>query len=138
MGAALTQRPELFKAVVCGVPLLDMLRYHLSGSGKTWISEYGDPAIAEELKILSAYSPLQHVKKGVKYPALLMMSADHDDRVDPFHARKFSAAVQAASPDTVTWLRIEAHAGHGGADQVAKNIESSADQLAFLRAQLGL
>lgn len=138
VGAAMTQHPELYGAVICAVPLLDMERYTLYGSGKTWISEYGDPAVPEELKILSAYSPLQHVQKGVKYPALLMMSADHDDRVDPFHARKFSAAVQAASPDTVSWLRIEANAGHGGADQVAKNIESSADQLAFLRAQLGL
>ncbi len=138
VGAAMTQRPELYGAVICAVPLLDMERYHLYGSGKTWIPEYGDPEKPEELAVLSAYSPQQHVKKGVVYPALLMMSADHDDRVDPFHARKFSAAVQAASPNTVSWLRIEANAGHGGSDQVAKAIESSADQVAFLRAQLGL
>lgn len=138
VGTAMTQRPELYGAVICAVPLLDMERYHLYGSGKTWIPEYGDPEKPEELAILSAYSPQQHVKKGTKYPALLMMSADHDDRVDPFHARKFSAAVQAASPDTVSWLRIEANAGHGGSDQVAKAIENSADQIAFLRAQLGL
>lgn len=138
VGAAMTQRPELYGAVICAVPLLDMERYHLYGSGKTWIPEYGDPEKPEELAILSAYSPQQHVKKGTRYPALLMMSADHDDRVDPFHARKFVAAVQAASPDTVTWLRIEANAGHGGSDQVAKAIENSADQIAFLRAQLGL
>ncbi len=138
VGAAMTQRPELFGAVICAVPLLDMERYTLYGSGKTWISEYGDPDNADELKVLQAYSPQRHVKGGARYPALLMLSADHDDRVDPFHARKFTAAVQAASPSTVSWLRIEANAGHGGADQVAKNIESSADQVAFLRAQLGL
>ncbi len=138
VGAAMTQRPDLFGAVICAVPLLDMERYTLYGSGKTWISEYGDPAVPEELAVLQSYSPQRYVKGGTKYPALLMMSADHDDRVDPFHARKFTAAVQAASPGTVSWLRIEANAGHGGADQVAKNIESSADQIAFLRAQLGL
>ena len=138
VGVAMTQRPELFHAVICAVPLLDMQRYHLYGSGKTWIPEYGDPEKPEELKTLSAYSPAAHVKAGAKYPALLMMSADHDDRVDPFHARKFVALVQAASPDTTTWLRIEANAGHGGSDQVAKAIESSADQVAFLKDQLGL
>lgn len=132
VGAAMTQRPELFGAVICAVPLLDMVRYHLYGSGKTWIPEYGDPEKPEELAVLSAYSPYQHVKTGVSYPPLLMMSADHDDRVDPFHARKFVARVQQVSPGTVSWLRIEANAGHGGADQVAKAIESSADQVAFL------
>ena len=67
-----------------------------------------------------------------------MMSSDHDDRVDPFHARKFTASMQAASPKSVSWLRIEANAGHGGADQVAKAIENSSDQVAFLMDQLGL
>ncbi|MFT3707228.1 MAG: prolyl oligopeptidase family serine peptidase [Archangium sp.] len=132
VGAAMTQHPELYGAVVCAVPLLDMERYHLYGSGKTWIPEYGDPEKPDELAVLSAYSPYQHVKAGTKYPALLMMSADHDDRVDPFHARKFVAMVQTANPDGLTWLRIEANAGHGGADQVSKAIENSADQVAFL------
>ncbi|HEY0880142.1 MAG TPA: prolyl oligopeptidase family serine peptidase, partial [Archangium sp.] len=138
VGAAMTQRPELFKAVICAVPLLDMERYHLYGSGKTWIPEYGDPEKPEELAVLKTYSPYAKIKPGTVYPSLLMMSADHDDRVDPFHARKFVAGVQAASPNTVSWLRIEANAGHGGSDQVAKAIENSADQVAFLMNQLGL
>ncbi len=137
VGVAMAQRPELFGAVICAVPLLDMERYHLYGSGKTWIPEYGDPEKPDELAVLKAYSPYHHVQAGTAYPAMLMMSADHDDRVDPFHARKFTARVQAAS-DGVAWLRIEANAGHGGADQVAKAIESSADQVAFIMAQLGV
>jgi prolyl oligopeptidase len=132
MGVALAQRPELFGAVVCAVPLLDMERYHLYGSGKTWIPEYGDPEKPDELAVISAYSPYQHVKAGTSYPPLLMLSADHDDRVDPFHARKFVARVQAANPAGLSWLRIEANAGHGGSDQVGKAIENSADQIAFL------
>ncbi|WP_241758605.1 prolyl oligopeptidase family serine peptidase [Pyxidicoccus parkwayensis] len=133
VGAAMTQRPELYGAVVCAVPLLDMVRYHLFGSGRTWIPEYGTPEKPEEFKTLYAYSPYHHVRPDVRYPALLMMSSDHDDRVDPMHARKFVAAVQnAAGNRSAALLRIEANAGHGGADQVAKQIESSADLFAFL------
>lgn len=132
-GTALTQRPELFGAVICAVPLLDMVRYHLYGSGKTWIPEYGDPEKADDFKVLHAYSPYHHIRPGAEYPPLLMMSADHDDRVDPFHARKFVAALQdAQGAHSKAWLRIEMHSGHGGADQVAKSIESSVDQIAFL------
>lgn len=137
VGAAMTQRPDLFGAVICAVPLLDMVRYPLYGSGKTWIPEYGDPEKPEEFKVLYAYSPYHHVVPGRNYPPLLMMSADHDDRVDPFHARKFVAAVQQASPvNARAWLRIEQNAGHGGSDQVAKAIESSADQVSFLLGAL--
>ncbi len=133
VGAAMTQRPELFGAVICAVPLLDMLRYHKFGSGKTWIPEYGDPEKAEDFPVLEAYSPYHHVREGVTYPQLLMMSADHDDRVDPMHARKFVARVQYATKGTSrTLLRIEMHSGHGGADQVKKNVEASADWVAFL------
>ncbi|MCY1046278.1 prolyl oligopeptidase family serine peptidase [Corallococcus sp. bb12-1] len=133
VGAAMTQRPELYGAVVCGVPLLDMVRYHLFGSGRTWVPEYGSAEDAAQFKTLYAYSPYHHVRQDVKYPALLMMSSDHDDRVDPMHARKFVAAVQNAKGNSApTLLRIEANAGHGGADQVAKAIESSADMYAFL------
>jgi prolyl oligopeptidase len=139
VGAAMTQRPDLFGAVICAVPLLDMVRYHLYGSGKTWVPEYGDPEKPDELKVLAAYSPYHHVTDGTAYPPLLMMSADHDDRVDPFHARKFVAAVQGATgAQTPVWLRIERNAGHGGADQVGKAIESSADQLAFLFGMLSV
>jgi prolyl oligopeptidase len=136
VGAAMTQRPDLFGAVVCQVPLLDMLRYHLYGSGKTWIPEYGDPDIEADFKTLAAYSPYHHVRSGVRYPPLLMLSADHDDRVDPFHARKFVAQIQRVSPNTPALLRIEANAGHGGADQVAKAIEASADMVAWLMEML--
>ncbi|WP_223755642.1 prolyl oligopeptidase family protein [Myxococcus sp. RHSTA-1-4] len=133
VGAAMTQRPELYGAVVCAVPLLDMVRYHLFGSGRTWIPEYGSAEKGEDFPTLHAYSPYHRVRADVRYPALLMMSADHDDRVDPMHARKFVAAMQNApgNPSPVL-LRIEMNAGHGGADQVAKNIESSADLYAFL------
>jgi prolyl oligopeptidase len=139
VGAAMTQHPDLFGAVICAVPLLDMVRYPLYGSGKTWVGEYGDPEKPDELKVLAAYSPYHHVTDGTAYPPLLMMSADHDDRVDPFHARKFVAAVQQATGgQTPVWLRIERNAGHSGSDQVGKAIESSADQLAFLFGMLGV
>jgi prolyl oligopeptidase len=138
VGAAMTQRPELFGAVVCAVPLLDMVRYHLFGSGKTWIPEYGTAEKPEDFRVLYAYSPYHRVRAGVRYPALLMMASDHDDRVDPLHARKFIAAVQHASQGGPSLLRIEANAGHGGADQVAKAIESSADLYAFLFQVLDL
>ena len=131
MGAAMTQRPDLFGAVLCGVPLLDMVRYHLFGSGKTWIAEYGsadDPAL---FPALLAYSPYHHVKKGARYPATLLLSADADDRVDPLHARKFAAALQWASTGGPVLLRVERNAGHGGADQVKQAVESLADAYAF-------
>jgi len=139
VGAALTQRPELYRAVICAVPLLDMVRYHLFGSGKTWVPEYGSAEKPEEFKTLFAYSPYHHVKQGVHYPALLMMSADADDRVDPMHARKMVAELQARSGGTHPILmRIEKHAGHGGADLVKQAVEQSADAYAFLMGQLGM
>jgi prolyl oligopeptidase len=139
MGAATTQRPDLWGAVVCAVPLLDMVRYHQFGSGRTWIPEYGSSEDPEQFKTLYGYSPYHRLVAGTAYPPFLMMSSDHDDRVDPLHARKFVAALRAA--DTTpgdTLLRIEANAGHGGSDQVAKAIEASADMYAFLMARLGL
>jgi prolyl oligopeptidase len=140
VGATMTQRPELFGAVVCSVPLLDMVRYHLFGAGKTWIAEYGSAEDQAQFETLFAYSPYHHVAKGKKYPALLMLSADSDDRVDPMHARKFVAAVQAATSGSTTpvLLRIEANAGHGGADMIKKNIERGVDTYAFLMHQLGM
>ncbi len=140
MGAAMTQRPELFGAVVSAVPLLDMLRFHLSGSGRTWISEYGCAEDPEAYQWLRAWSPYQHVVSDTRYPPLLMLSADHDDRVDPSHARKFVALMQAAAQNTGAvppLLRIERAAGHGGADQVAERVASSADTWAWLFYTLG-
>jgi prolyl oligopeptidase len=139
VSAAMTQAPELYRAVVCAVPLIDMIRYHLFGSGKTWIPEYGSADDPAQFKTLFAYSPYHHVKDGVKYPALLMMSSDHDDRVDPMHARKFTAFIQNASAsDRPALLRIEKNAGHGGADLVRQQVESNADMYAFLIQQLGM
>jgi prolyl oligopeptidase len=138
VGVAMTQRPELFKAVVCAVPLLDMLRYHRFGSGRTWVPEYGDPEDPRDFAVLADYSPYHHLTRGAPLPALLVMSSDHDDRVDPLHARKFVARVQALAGAPVALLRIEAHAGHGGADLVSEAVEASADQLAFLMATLGM
>lgn len=145
VGAAMTQHPEAYGAVVCGVPLLDMVRYHLFGSGKTWIAEYGSAENADEFAALYAYSPYHHVRAGTKYPPLLMMAADSDDRVDPLHARKFTAAVQwAVAPEnggqpggSPALFRVEENAGHGGGDMVKKRVASSTDIVAFLLDQLG-
>jgi len=138
VGAAMTQRPDLFGAVVCAVPLLDMLRYHLHGSGRTWIPEYGDPDSERWYPVLRAYSPLQQVTDSTDYPALLMLSADSDDRVDPMHARKFIAAIQHASRARPAVLRIERNAGHGGADLVRQQVEQAVDTYAFLLSELGV
>jgi prolyl oligopeptidase len=136
VGAALIQRPDLYKAALCDVPLLDMLRYHRFGSGKTWIEEYGSADDPDDFKALYAYSPYHHVKKGTKYPSVLMLSADSDDRVDPMHARKFTAALQDASTGGPVLLRIEKNAGHGGADLVKAAVEKIADEYAFALSEI--
>lgn len=138
VGAAMTQRPDLYRAVVCGVPLLDMVRYHLFGSGKTWIPEYGSAEDPAQFQALHAYSPYHRVAQGTAYPAMLMLAADGDDRVDPLHARKFTAAVQwaAAGQERPVIMRVERGAGHGGADRVAQTVEQYADLVAFLLWQL--
>ena len=139
VGAAMVQRPELFGAVLCGVPLLDMLRYHLHGSGKTWIGEYGSADDAAQFKALRAYSPYHNVKPNVAYPALLMLSADSDDRVDPLHARKFVAAIRHATTSTnPVLLRIDTKAGHGGGDMVKKTVAREVDVYAFLMSRFGM
>ena len=138
VGAALTQRPDLFKAVICEVPLLDMVRYHRFGSGRTWVSEYGSADKKEDFGWLYAYSPYHHVEAGTQYPAVLMSSADSDDRVDPLHARKMTAALQAASDGGPVLLRVEEKAGHGGADLVSSAVAKAVDYYAFLFDQLGM
>ncbi len=139
VGAAITQAPELFKAVVCEVPLLDMVRYHQFGMGKLWIPEYDSAEDPAQFQALYAYSPYHRVRRGVRYPAVLMSSSDHDDRVDPMHARKFAAALQwATASDAPVWLRIQRNAGHSGSDQVKQMIEQNADSYAFLMWQLGM
>lgn len=139
VGAAVTQRPDLFKAVLCGVPLLDMLRFHLSGSGKTWVPEYGSAEEPEQFKAIFSYSPYRvGIDAGPRaYPAVLFDTADHDDRVDPMHARKMAAVLQANQTDAAPiLLRIERNAGHGGADMVKQQVERVADQLTFLDSLL--
>jgi len=138
MGAVLTQRPDLFRAVICQVPLLDMVRYHLFGSGRTWVSEYGSAEREDDFGWLYAYSPYHHVKADTAYPAVLFGSSDSDDRVDPLHARKMAAALQAATTGGPVLLRIEANAGHGGADLVRSTVEEYTDFYAFLLDQLDM
>jgi prolyl oligopeptidase len=131
VGAAITQKPDLFRVALCGVPLLDMVRYHLFGSGKTWIPEYGSADDPQDFAALYAYSPYHHVTPGMRYPATIVLSADSDDRVDPMHARKFAALLQAAGSPEPVLLRIEKHSGHGGADLVRAAVEKLADEYAF-------
>jgi prolyl oligopeptidase len=139
VAAAITQRPELFKAAVCGVPLTDMVRYHLLQIARLWIPEYGSPEKAEDLRWLFAYSPYHHVKDGVPYPATLIFSAESDTRVDPMHARKLAARLQhATAGKTPILLRIEGKAGHGAGKPIAKLIAQYTDELSFLFEQLGM
>jgi prolyl oligopeptidase len=138
VGAAFTQRPELYAAVVCSAPLLDMVRYERFGLGRTWNDEYGTAEDAEELGWLAAYSPYHHVRDGVDYPAVLFTTFDSDTRVDPMHARKMCAALQHATAGTrPVLLRREKDVGHG-ARSVSRTVGLSTDQLAFFADRLGL
>jgi prolyl oligopeptidase len=136
VGAAMVQRPELFRVVLCSVPLLDMVRYHLFGSGKTWMEEYGSPDDPADFRALFAYSPYHHVQRGTPYPSVLLLSADSDDRVDPMHARKFAALLQTTSTGGPVLLRIELNAGHGGADKIQSLVEQRADSMAFALSEI--
>ena len=138
VGAALTRRPELFAAVACSAPLLDMVRYERFGLGETWNDEYGRADDPTELGWLVAYSPYHHVVKGTAYPAVLFTVFDSDTRVDPLHARKMCAALQwATASERPVLLRRERQAGHG-ARSVWRTVELQADVLAFLAAEVGL
>jgi prolyl oligopeptidase len=143
MGAMITQRPELFRAVVCQVPLLDMIHYQDFQIAKLWIPEYGTSENPEQFKWLYAYSPYHHVKAGAEYPAILFMTADTDTRVDPMHAKKMAAEMQAEAKNGTSksrpiLLRIEPKAGHGAGKPVAKQIEELTDVYSFLFWQLGM
>jgi prolyl oligopeptidase len=140
VGAALTQRPDLFKAVVCRVPLLDMLRYHLFGVAELWVPEYGSAQDAQQFAWLAAYSPYHHVRAGQRYPAVLLMAAEQDSRVDPLHARKMAARLQADAADTSgpILLRIETEAGHGQGKPRHKVVDEATDIWSFLFWQLGV
>jgi prolyl oligopeptidase len=143
MGAMITQRPDLFRAVVCSVPLLDMLRYQNFQIAKLWVPEYGSADDAKQFDWLYAYSPYHHVKAGQEYPAVLFMTGDTDTRVDPMHAKKMAALMQAdarngSDKDKPILLRIETKAGHGQGKPVTKQIEESTDVFSFLFWQLGV
>ncbi|MGA9788353.1 MAG: prolyl oligopeptidase family serine peptidase [Candidatus Sulfotelmatobacter sp.] len=143
MGAMITQRPDLFRAVICDVPLLDMLHYQNFKIARLWVPEYGTAEDPAQFKWLYAYSPYHHVKAGVEYPAVLFMTADSDSRVDPMHAKKMTALMQAeaangGSRTRPILLRIETKAGHGAGTPVAKRIEEYTDVYSFLFWQLGV
>jgi prolyl oligopeptidase len=139
MGAVLTQRPELFRAVIIQVPLLDMLRYHLFLIARLWIPEYGSPDIAEEFGWLIAYSPYHRVQDGTRYPAVLLATAESDTRVHPMHARKMTARLQAATvSEHPVLLRLETQAGHGAGKPVSKLVDELTDSWTFVFRELGL
>jgi prolyl oligopeptidase len=141
VGAALTQRPDLFRAVVCSAPLLDMVRYELFGLGQTWNDEYGRADDPVEFEWLHSYSPYHHVTEGVAYPAVLFTVFEGDTRVDPLHARKLCAALQhatASAPDErPVLIRRETGVGHS-ARAVTRMVDLQTDVLSFLASQLGL
>ncbi len=139
VGACLTQRPDLFAAALPAVGVFDMLRFHKFTIGWAWVSEYGSPDNPEEFKALYAYSPLHNLKPGTAYPATLITTADHDDRVVPAHSFKFAAALQAAQGGSQPILiRIDTKAGHGAGKPTGKLIEETADRWAFLVQVLGI
>jgi prolyl oligopeptidase len=139
VGAAMTQRPELFKAVVCSFPLLDMLRFQKFLVGNFWVPEYGSSDDPEQFRWLNAYSPYQHVVKGTRYPAVLFVTGDGDSRVAPLHARKMAALMQAsADPSEPVLIRYHTAAGHSGGEPVNVQIHNSAETLGFVLWQLGV
>jgi len=139
VGACLVQRPELFGAAVPAVGVLDMLRFHKFTIGWAWQGEYGSPDEAEEFRSLYAYSPYHRVADGVEYPATMVTTGDHDDRVFPAHSFKFGARLQAAQAgEAPVLIRIETKAGHGAGTPTAKIIEAVADKWAFLFDALGV
>ena len=135
VGAVMLQRPELFNAVVCQVPLLDMRRYHQLLAGASWMAEYGNPDKPEEWAFISRYSPYQNVKSGVKLPAVLFTTSTRDDRVHPGHARKMAARMLEQGHAPLYWENIEG--GHGGAADNAQRARMSALEYTFLWQQLG-
>jgi len=139
VAAALTQRPDLFRAVLCLGPLLDMLRYHLFDSAKDWVEEFGCADAARDFDALRAYSPYQNVADGIAYPAVMLVSGDADTRCNPMHARKMTARLQAAtsSPYPVL-LDYRPKWGHAPAQPLTTRIEALADRMTFLCHELGL
>jgi prolyl oligopeptidase len=139
IGAVMTQRPELFKVAIPQVGVLDMLRYHKFTIGWAWATEYGRSDNKEDFENLIKYSPLQNLKPGIKYPATLITTGDHDDRVVPAHSFKFAATLQAHNDRTnPTLIRIETKAGHGAGKPTSKQIDEAADIWTFVMYNLGM
>ncbi len=138
VGAMFTQRPDLFGAVLCGVPLLDMIRYQRTLLGRFWVSEYGSAEDAQQFPFLLKYSPYHNVRPGVKYPAVLLHTGDSDTRVDPMHARKMTALLQATVKEGgPILLKYDTKAGHSGGLPVDRQIEETADRLLFALNETG-
>lgn len=138
VGAALTQRPDLFGAVLCEFPLLDMLRYHRFMVARFWVPEYGSAEDPEQYRWLRAYSPYHHLQPGVKYPAVMFTSGDGDTRVAPLHARKMAARMQALGGERPVLLHYDVTSGHSEGRGVDRAIDDATDNVQFLRWQLGL
>jgi prolyl oligopeptidase len=138
IGAVINQRPELFRAAVPQVGVMDMLRFHKFTIGAGWISDFGSSDDAEQFKAIYAYSPLHNIRAGGKYPATLVTSADHDDRVVPAHSFKYIATLQEkASHETPLLIRIDTKSGHH-ASSTTKTLETTADIYSFLFDSLGV
>ncbi len=139
VAACMERRPDLFGAVLCAVPVTDMLRFHKHTFGAFWVSDYGDPDRAEDFAVLRRYSPLHNVARGAKYPPLMVTTADHDDRVVPSHAYKFVATLRAeADPANRILLRVDRRAGHGMGKPTDMVIEEIVDTTAFLADALAM
>lgn len=138
MGAAFTQRPDLFGAVISSVGIYDMLRVELHPNGAFNVTEFGTVTNPEQFKALAAYSPYHHVKDGTPYPPTLMITGANDPRVDPMHSRKMTARLQAANPGGCHLLRTSANTGHGGNSSLSQRIEQNVDAYAFLFNHLGV
>ena len=139
VGAVMTQRPDLFKVAIPQVGVMDMLRYHTFTIGHAWATEYGRSDKEEDFKNLIKYSPLHNLKKGIKYPATLITTADHDDRVVPAHSFKYAATLQEMNDGTnPVLIRIETKAGHGAGKPTSKQIEEAADIWSFVMYNLGM
>jgi len=139
VGACVTQRPDLYGAVVASVGVMDMLRFDRFGQGAGWVGDFGSPRVPDDFKALYAYSPYHNVRPGTRYPATLITTGDHDTRVMPAHSFKFAAAMQAAQAGPApVLLRVESASGHHGGTTVTQTIDQDADTYAFLVRNLGM
>jgi len=140
VGAAMTQRPELFQVALPAVGVLDMLRYHTFTAGAGWAYDYGTSEQNKEMfEYLAGYSPLHNIKNGTAYPATLVTTADHDDRVVPAHSFKFISELQSKhAGDTPTMIRIETNAGHGAGMALSQRVAITADVYSFTLHNMGI